>query len=38
VRQGRLSDLIDYVTALKALLSGETAEVDGKAARMLHGR
>jgi 5,10-methylenetetrahydromethanopterin reductase len=31
-----LNDLSDYVTALRQLLAGGTAIVDGKAARMLH--
>ncbi|MET0726734.1 MAG: LLM class flavin-dependent oxidoreductase [Acidimicrobiales bacterium] len=33
----RLDALFDYVTVLRRLLAGQTAIVDGKAARMLHG-
>ena len=33
----RLPALEDYVTALRQLLAGETAIVDGAPARMLHG-
>jgi 5,10-methylenetetrahydromethanopterin reductase len=32
----KLDDLAEYVTALRHLLAGETATVDGKANRMLH--
>jgi 5,10-methylenetetrahydromethanopterin reductase len=34
----RLADLVDYVTALRHLLAGEMAIVDGKPVRMLHAR
>ncbi len=31
-----LGDLVEYVTAVRQLLAGETARVDGAAAKMLH--
>ena len=32
----KLDDLIDYVASLRRLLAGETAQVEGRPARMLH--